>query len=283
MRLISLRPAAVLVAAGLITLSMAKRADADTVLAGWDLFQTQPGTMFDGVDFTGVPLGTSFTFPPTNPEGNPIFPPNPNLGPTDTIIERTQSVTAAPGGSGTTPLVMDALQLVTTAPVAAGTFGPGTLAGLYYITLQSGVASTGTMTINFANPTPGPPPPNQPIGGTFTSTLDVNYDLRFGSLTGAIVASGSVTLTSSSPTDWSHYPAPTDVQITNVNSILNTTNHANDFFIPSPLTEKEPGAVHVVTEAGGMVPEPSSIVTGSIGLIFAAVFVRRSLRKRQAA
>jgi hypothetical protein len=283
MRSFSLRRAALMAAAGLIALSVAARAEADTVLAGWDLFQSEPGTMFDGVDFKGVPIGTAFTFPATNPEGNPIDPRNPNTDPTDTIIERNQNVTAAPGGSGTTTLTMDALQLETTAPVAANTFGAGTPAGNYFITLQSGVASTGTMTINFANPTPGGPPPTQPIGGTFTSTLDVNYDLRFGSLTGTIVATGSVTLTSSSANQWSHYPDPSTVQITNVNSILNTTDHSNDFFIVSPLTEKEPGATHVVVEAGTSVPEPSTFVTASIGLFFGTLLVRRSIRKKRAA
>jgi hypothetical protein len=272
MRLFSLRPAVLLVVAGLVTLSVPTRADADTVLAGWDLFQTQPGTMFDGVDFTGVPI-TNFTFPATNPEGNPIFPRNPNLATTDTIIERMQNVTAPALMSGTTSLVMQALQIMTTAPVAAGTFGAGTPAGTYFITLNPTVASTGTMTINFGA-TPA-------AGGTFSSSLDVNYDLRFGSLTGTVVASGAVLL-SSSGTAWGHNPAPGDLQIVNVNSILNTTDHSNDFFVPGPLTEKEPGAIHVVTETGGSVPEPTSIVNGSIGLIFAAAFIRRSMRKRAA-
>jgi hypothetical protein len=283
MRLFSLRRAALMAAAGLIALSVATRTDADTVLAGWDLFQTETGTSFDGVAFSGVPIGTGYTFPATNPEGNPINPRNPNLGPTDTIIERNQNVTAAPGGSGTTTLTFDALQLVTTAPVAAGTFGPGSLAGNYYITLNPTVASTGTMTINFANPTPGPPPPAQPIGGTFSSTLDVNYELHYGSLTGTVVTTGSVTLASSGTVDWTHYPLADQVQITNVNSILNTTDHSNDFFLVGPLTEKEPGALHIVVEAGTQsIPEPSTFVLAGFGLAFGGVLVRRSSRKRAA-
>lgn len=281
MRPFSFRPAALLAAVGLIALCTPASADADTVLAGWDLFQSEAGTSFDGVAFTGVPIGTSYTFPATNPEGNPINPRNPNLGPTDTIIERLDNVTAAPGGSGTTRLVFDDLQLVTTAPVAAGTFGPGSLAGNYYITLNPTVASTGTMTINFANPTPGPPPPPQPIGGTFSSTLTVNYELHYGALNGTVVTTGSAVLTSSGTVEWSHYPLPNQVQITNVNAFLNTTDHANDFFLVGPLTEKEAGALHVVVEAG-TIPEPSSIVSGAIGLIFGGILIRRLSRKRAA-
>jgi PEP-CTERM motif len=260
--------ATLIAAVALVALGAAPRVDADTVLAGWDLFQTQPGTSFDGVDFTGVPIGTSFTFPATNPEGNPIVPQNPNLGATDTIIERTQNVTAAPGGSGTTPLIMQDLQLVSTASVPANAFFAGSPAGFYYITLQSmrpggGTASTGTLTINFANPTPGPPPPTQPIGGTFSSTLDLAIDLRLGSLTGTIETSTTLTLTSSD-TDWSHYPIPGSVLITNVNSMLDTTDHANDFFLNTPFFS---------------VPEPSTLVSAGFGLVFVAVLFRRSSRK----
>jgi hypothetical protein len=277
MRPLSLRRMVLGVAAALIALGMTTPALADTVLAGWDLFQTSTGTEFEGVAFNGVPLGTSYTFPATNPEGNPINPRNPDLGPTDTIIERNQNVTAAPGGSGTTTLTMDALQLVTAAPVAAGTFGPGTLAGNYYITLNPTAASTGTMTINFANPTPGAPPPTQPIGGTFSSTLNLNFDLRYGSLTGTIVSTSSVMLTSTGTDSWSHYPTTGQVLVTNVNSVLNTTDHSNDFFLASPFLEKLPGGfIDVGTTS---VPEPSSIVTGGLGLICGVVLIGR-WRKR---
>lgn len=209
MQIPTIRRAASLAAAGLLVLCLSAPARADTVLAGWDLFQSTVGTEFMGIPFAGVPIGTSFTFPPTNPEGNPIVPPNPNLGATDTIIERLSNVTAAPGGSGTTQLAMQDLQLMTTMAVPAGTFGAGTPGGIYYLTLQSmrsaaeggpGPASTGSMTINFANPTPGPPPPAQPIGGTFSSSLDVFFDLRLGSLTGPIEASENLVLTNGGTT-----------------------------------------------------------------------------------
>jgi hypothetical protein len=139
------------------------------------------------------------------------------------------------------------------------------------------------MTINFANPTPGPPPPPQPIGGTFTSTIDVAFDLRLGSLTGTIEASNTLTLDNNQPTLWSHYPAPTDLQITNVNSILNGTDHSNDFFILGVFKEKHPTqGQHVVLETGATIPEPSTIVTGVLGLIGGALLVRRCSRRRAA-
>ena len=46
---------------------------------GWDLFETLPGTMFLGHEFTGVPLAT-FDF------GGPIG--RQNIGATDTIVQR---------------------------------------------------------------------------------------------------------------------------------------------------------------------------------------------------
>lgn len=279
MRPFLLRRAGLLAGAGLIALCLSTRADADTVLPGWDLFQTDATqTMFDGVNFGGVPLGTSFTFPPTNPEGNPIIPPNPNLGPTDTIIERLGTATAAAGGSATISILIQALQLETTAPVPANTFGAGTPAGNYFITLSATAAQApGSMTINFANPTLGPPPPPQPIGGTFTSSLPIAFDLHSGALNGPVVLSNSLTLTSST-TEWSHFPAPGTVQVVNVNSFLNTADHLNDFFIIGSVTETEPGARHVAFETG-TVPEPTTIVSGGIGLIFGALLIRWSRRR----
>src|SRR3989442_924336 len=56
------------------------------VALGWDLLETQPGTTFGGVPFTGVPLG-SFNFGGSigvQPTGN-----------TDTIVQR-QSLAMGP-------------------------------------------------------------------------------------------------------------------------------------------------------------------------------------------
>jgi hypothetical protein len=129
---------------------------------GWDLFDTQAGTTFQGNPFVGDPVG-SYNF------GGSIG--TQSVGNTDTIVQR---LAAATPGSPTIPLLMDALQLESATPIS---FGGGPL-GFYFITLQSsdgtGPASTGSMTINFG--------PN-----TFTSSLDVFFDVHYGALNGPIV------------------------------------------------------------------------------------------------
>ncbi len=237
------------------------RTQADSVLAGYDLFTSvSPGTNFGGVDFQGVPLG-SFDF------GGAIGVRA--TGTTDTIVQRVNDVTAPAGGSGTTRLEMVALQLVSALPVD---FGLGL--GFYYITLQSirgGPSSTGDMTINFANPTPGPPPPDQPVGGTFASTINVAFDVRFGALDGPIVPNLSDTLAlSQQGAFWSHYPAPGTLLIDGVNSNLNGKDHTFDFFPIGTVVETHPnGAMHSVIATGsGTIPEPSSIIMGGIAVMF---------------
>jgi len=250
------------------------RTQADSVLAGYDLFTSvSPGTNFGGVDFQGVPLG-SFNF------GGAIG--TQGTGTADTIIQRINDVTAPAGGSGVTRLEMVALQLVSALPVD---FGLGL--GFYYITLQSirgGPASTGDMTINFADPTPGPPPPDQPVGGTFASTINVAFDVRFGAPDGPIVPNLSDTLAlSQQGAFWSHYPAPGTLLIDGVNSNLNGQNHAFDFFPIGAFEETHPnGAMHTVIATGsGTIPEPSSIFLGGIAVVFGAGLACR--RRRAAA
>src|SRR5687768_7796398 len=72
---------------------------ATIVNAGWDVFETLPGTAFMGVPFQGVNLGTH-NFGP----GLGLL----NVGTADTIVRRTAAVNAP---SGSTPLLMEALQL----------------------------------------------------------------------------------------------------------------------------------------------------------------------------
>jgi hypothetical protein len=210
-------------------------ARAAMVSAGWDLFQTAPGTTFTGVPFQGVPLGT-FNF------GGAIGVKN--VGNADTIIQRVSAVSSP---TGTTGLVMDALQLESSVPA---NLGAGV--GFYFITLQSargGPTSTGTMTINFS--------PN-----TFSSSLDVFYDVRFGSLSGPIVFSNDSVLTTTGDT-WQH--PPTGLQIDGVNHNLNGTDNTTDFWPGTPFSDTSTVLTDVVQDPPPAVPEPSTLALTGIG------------------
>lgn len=209
---------------------------AQQVDAGYDLFSSDSGTQFMSQPFEGVPLQT-FNF------GGAIGVQN--TGETDTIVQRLANATP---GSPTVPLQMDALQLVTPTPVA---FGGGPF-GLYYITLQStyngGTPSTGSMTVSFSTAT----------SGTFSSSLDVFFDITYGALNGPIVYQSDLTLTNPDA-NWSDVPNPGEVLITGANYILNGVDGTNDFFVNNGLTESHPMGVgiHQVSEA--LVPEPTCL------------------------
>jgi len=251
--------------AGLLCLGFSQPGFADTnfdVLAGTDYFVTQPGTVFDGVAFKGVPTGP---------------------GGSDTIVERTSNVAlgTGSGGVGTTPLFLTQLELVSAAPT---NFGLGV--GFYYITLQSnrlggGTASTGTMTIDLAggdDHTPAVPE------GIFTSSLDVFFDVRFGSATGAIAQSSDLVLTNSG-TSWDANPTPSDILVPGLVGDLTANIHTNkvqnvdinqmDFFPVNAFSETGPGGVDVHTVSNVSTPEP-----GTMPLIGGALLALLCERRR---
>ena len=170
-------------------------------------------------DFMGVPLGT-YNF------GGPVG--NVSVGDTDTIVQRLQNATPA---SPTVNIQLDALQLESTAPINLG-------AGLnnYFITLQS-TPSVGQMTIDFTD-------------HTFTSSLDVFFDVHVGSLNGPVVAASDLVLQNSG-TPWSNIAPPDAVLIDTINNDLNTKDNANDFWPGSTFTEQHPGggSQHTVGDA----------------------------------
>jgi hypothetical protein len=230
------------------------------VLAGSDYFSTMPGTTFNGVAFSGVPTG---------PDGS------------DTTVERLSDVALGTGGpsSGTTPLLMTQLELVSTAPA---NLGAGV--GFYYITLQSnqpggGTASTGSMLINLTagdDHTPAVPE------GTFTSTLDVFFDIRFGSASGPIVTQTDLVLTNSGAS-WDANPGPADFLVPGLvgdvtanfhtNKIQNVDINNMDFFPVGAFTESAGGDVHAVQDT--QTPEP-----GTMALIASALLVCSFGRRR---
>jgi len=237
-------------------ISSATSALAAEIAPGWDLFETAPGTTFNGAAFTGVPIGT-YNFGGTigtKPIGN-----------TDTIVRRLGSaVVAVPPGNAVVPVEMVALQLVSALPVDLG-------AGLnlYYITLQSargGPQTTGNLNIQFADNN----------GGTFSSFFDVFFDLRVGALDGPIIFSGDLPLTQNGDS-WTRVPPPGTITIPGVNTLLNGTNTEKDFWPGVPFTESHPnGTLHVVTNP--TVPLPAAVWSATLllGLLGVARRVRRN-------
>jgi hypothetical protein len=169
-----------------------------SVYEGYDLFDTWPdGTMFDSVRWRGLPLSI-FNF------GGALG--IQNVGATDTIIQRLAPAITVPG---TFNLQVNALQLQSVLPMFGSDYG--------YITLDSGHASGGQININ---------------AGTFSSTLNVYYDLRDGGLNGSIMGNGMVTLTSTGL--WSHDAPPDALTIPGVNYLLNGVDTSADFWPSGP-------------------------------------------------
>jgi hypothetical protein len=244
----SFRHAMVLAAASLLAgLSLPTPSRADTVSSGYDLFTTvAAGTFYDapGLDLgnlQGVPLNTYNFGAPYGLQ---------NVGSTDTIIQRLAPGTTLPG---TFNLQVDALQLETVAPISL--FG-----GQYaFVTLDPSEVSSGTMSINAGTP------------GTFTSTLNVYFDVYVGSsfvaaLTTTPVATGQEETFTSSGT-WSSNAPPGALLIPGVNYELDGSDTSEDFWPAAAVVETSPDANH---EVDPTVPDATStlaLVLMPLGLV----------------
>jgi len=155
-----------------------------TILAGYDLLSNTNTTLLDGYAFQGDPTGNYNFGLPYGMESTFC---------TDTIVQRLSdaSITGDSGSNPSVEFILSQLDLVSTTPLTI--YGHG---GYFYITLQSqdgtGPASTGQMTINW----------NTPTSGTFSSSLDVYFDMHYGTLDGPIVKQDNVTLTSYNRKSW---------------------------------------------------------------------------------
>jgi PEP-CTERM motif len=261
----------VAVAASLLTVVTPITANAQFfVETGWDLLHTVPQTQFLGVAMEGVSIG-NFNFSMGSGDfGRGIGVQN--VGDADTIIKRVNGIGPSAGNTtGAVNLEVVALQLKTTTPT---TFGMPLPLDFYYLTLQSarvggGAASLGSMNITFdANP-------NDALGGTFTSSLLINFDLRQGGLNGTIVFSSSLLLGDPTiNTAWSRFADPAALLITGVNNLLpDISNSINGDFHVFFIHEPHPQGVgvHDVVFARP-VPEPSTYgIIGGVMLVVAGL------------
>lgn len=212
---------------------------------GFDTVTTGPSvTMFDGVPWQGVPLGT-FNF-----GSGPV-----NVGATDTIIQRVGYPVTAPGG--TMSLSVDALQLQTVNQVSLG----GGPVGYYFVTLDTSAQNTGLLTID-SFPTAGSP-------GTFHDEFTIYFDIRYGSLTGPIVAPDQNLTLVASGDWWPTLPSPDPPLV----------HHDNEGAGDWHVVTIDPSIPDTIVDGFYPTPEPSGLALLGLGLLSMAIKTRRGRKQ----
>jgi len=216
------------------------------VVLGSDYFATQAGTFFV---FPGVG-SVSLT-------GNPIGP-----GITDTIVQRQANATI---NGPSIPIQITALSLegtVNAVPIFV-TLDPLNLA-----------LDTGTMTID-----------GSLAGGTFTSSLDVFFDVCLaagsggvGCANGSTIGTGTIDLTNAGAT-WSPTPPPGGCLVTGpvgdqaADCHTGLDSNQDDFFLVGTNAEcSAANGCHVVSNA---TPEPNSLILFATALVGLAALGKR--------
>jgi len=218
-------------------------------------------TVVLGSDYFETGAGTSFNFGgaigTVDFVGDPIGP-----GRTDSIIQRTSDITV--GDTGT--ITMTALSLMSANPVMGQT---------WYLTLDPSTASNGTITID---------------ASTFTSTLDLNFDIcaapganGVGCMGGAAPIMTESVMLSSSSTPWTSTPPPGAVIVKGALGSQTANLHSGlgagevDFFVGVSLMQVPAVSGVDFVEPLASAPEPSTwaMLTVGFGGLGAAAFARR--------
>ncbi|MGO4880629.1 MAG: hypothetical protein ACLP59_07385 [Bryobacteraceae bacterium] len=204
------------------------------VAEGSDYLQTTKGTQVT----LNLPIGP-ITIPLT---GKPI----PKEGNTDTIVRRKKQANFPTGAVGDDasvkiPIQIEALNM-------EGTFGACTVS----ITLAASPASTGSMTLTVTGPT----------GGTFNSTLTVNYLAMFTpAATCPPTVTGNYTMSQQGGT-WSTVPLSNEYLVVKPYPNVLANEHTGlpagivDFYISGTGTEAGETIQHVVCEAAKAAGQP---------------------------
>jgi len=206
------------------------------VAAGTDYLQTGTGTQ--------ASLPINGTLVPVTLTGVPIKGTTGPLGNTDTIIQRTQDAVfvagVAPDTTIAVPIVLQALNL-------QGTFMDGGNTCTVTITVAASPPSTGVLklTTDAAG-----------TGGTYTSTITVNYNATVtpGPPTCPTIPSGTCVMTQKGGR-WSIKPRPGEFLVTAAYPNAAANQHLAlppgyvDFYISKLQTDSATTARHVVCEA----------------------------------
>lgn len=99
------------------------------------------------------------------------------------------------------------------------------------------------------------------------------FDVRFGDVTGPIVLSDNLPLTSAG-TLWDHLPPLGALEIPGVNTFLNGTDRDADFWPIGPIVEQHPAGFHTVVSTPESVAAPPGLVMVVAGLLTAAGYRR---------
>jgi hypothetical protein len=262
------------------------RAGNITVNAGYDLLQTAGTTQFMGISFTSIPLNT-FDF------GGSIGVKT--VLQTDTILQRmSDAVATASGDTVRVAEQLDALQMRSVNPYTGNDFGTPITNQYLYVTLQSARVGGGTISTGYSDITINSVGNGQ--SGTFSSHLDVFYDIHAGSLTATPIFSNSSTfqplVLDSLNNPWQNtVPTGTNSPMINlVNYKLNGTSTLNDFWLAphlDPVTHLE--VISITHDASGanhhdvvpaVCPEPGSFAMLAIGAMSLAGYRWRQRAKK---